>query len=154
SGRATVGATVRDFDLAGRDTEVDFSVGTELTWRPLARTFLNLIILREFADTSTPGQFGLVRSTFQVTGNQAFTKYLAAHVLLRAVTDDFVSSARDDITYNVIVGGTYHLLRWLGVGLRYERESKDSDVSVNDYDQNQVILTLTVGLRSFLPAFP
>ncbi|MFQ5914244.1 MAG: outer membrane beta-barrel protein, partial [Nitrospinota bacterium] len=142
SGRLSAGATLRDFDQPGRDNEVDVGVETELIYRPLARTTLGLLLRREFADTSAVGEFAAVRTIFLITGNQALTEKLALNLSAEAVSDDFVKSDRDDVTYTVNGGVIYQLLRWLGVGFQYQYEKKDSDVDVNDYEQSQFIFII------------
>ena len=121
-------------------------MGTDLEWRPLARTTLTVLADREFADTSTVGQFAINRATVEGGVNQAFTDKLGVDLSYKWIQDDFVSSTREDITQTVTAGADYRIIRWFSLGFQYEYEEKSSSVLANEYDLQRFILKFNLSL--------
>jgi hypothetical protein len=58
--------------------------------------------------------------------------------------EDFTDINREDTTYNVRGRLDYQILRWLSLDLEYEYNKRDSDRTLQDYDNNRYLGRLTV----------
>ncbi len=125
------------------DNDEIFFVETNLSYRPLARTTLVLLINRNFGETASSGRYTSERTDGTIGIVQGIWEKIELSALYRRLYERFPKSLpsqprlREDNLWNVTLEGSYRFRRWLLMGLRYEHETKNSSENENDYDVNR-----------------
>ncbi len=140
--RFLVGHLEKDFDSPARDDFSGLAWELGMTWQPRSHSIVDLSTSRETDETNNDGSFVLRRnvdlgwthywggSRFNTTASVGFSK------------EDYREDVRDDDIDYFGLSAKYQFRKWLLFGLGYQKYQRDSNVSVYDYDDDLILLTI------------
>lgn len=144
TGQVKVGWVDKDFDNAAVADSSSLGIDAKVIWEPKTYSKVTTTISRDIYDASALGSFSYESLAARVDWVHDLTNLTQMQAGLFYEDDDYNGIVRSDQTYSAYLGISYALRRWLTVGARYDYESRDSSVVLNDYDDNRI----TIGVRS------
>lgn len=143
TGKFKIGYEQKDFDSAAFADESGLSLDTEIIWLPKTYSRVTFRASRSLADSSLAGTSSYATSKTSADWAHDLTALTQLQVGAAYLEDDY-GVLRKDETYNVYVGLSHALKRWLTVGARYDFTTRDSSAVGADYDSN----VFTLGLKT------
>lgn len=139
----------RDDDSAG-----NLFVAGKLYWLPISGLTITLQPYRTIQQTVVAGTSFFTATGVNLTGVRELTERMDLTLTLGYEHDGFSTPAgatantppRSDTIKNAAIGLNYRAVKWLGVGLQYVFEDRNSNVNVFNYQAN----TVMVSLQAFL----
>ncbi|MBF0424972.1 MAG: outer membrane beta-barrel protein [Magnetococcales bacterium] len=143
-GDLRVGYTVKDTENPTGSSPGMVSFGGGVSWKPLAKTGLSLDLNRSFAEG------GLVADYYKTTSaavglNQQLRSFLSLKSKVGYTKNDY-SSGQENDTWKETIGIDYAFPRWLTMSTSVGRTNQKSSLPSANYDDNQVMISLTGGL--------
>lgn len=141
SGRIQIGRADKDF----KDPTVPDTDGTtylaRITWQPKSYTSVNLYGSKRFEETSSALGNSYVSTLWGIALNHSFARRWTSDIHLNFINDDF-DTGREDDYYDFGVGVDYLFRWWVSFGARYNYIKRDSNIALNDYEENIFGLTM------------
>lgn len=130
-----------------RDDRDTWVAATTLIYKPFTTTMITLNIDRDVRDTNANTNEYFIDTGVGLTLKQTiFTKWLVT-LGGQYSKNDYnlpVANSRNDNNYIGIVGLDYHIQKWMTVGVSYKYWRKDSNIAINEFKDNQGMVTLTL----------
>lgn len=143
TGTAYAGYLARDFDNPAFEDPDGLAFGVDLDWSVTQLTTVRATAERTIEEsTSTSSR---ERTEFGIGVDHELLRNLILQADAVYRLDDFVGSTREDDFYTVGVGAIYTLNRNFYGRAGYVFETRESNISTFDYDDN--IISLTLGAR-------
>ncbi|MBI4832587.1 MAG: outer membrane beta-barrel protein [Candidatus Lindowbacteria bacterium] len=152
-GTAKGGYIKRDYDDISEDHD-SFGMQANLQYSVTSRTMLDLSASREIIQTeATRGEQPFGVDYFR-TGGTALLRHKLTGKIDGVVEgaffnddysdDDATGTEREDDRVSFGLGVDYHIKEWLAVTTRYRYLDNDSNISSEDYTENQVFISLSM----------
>jgi hypothetical protein len=149
-GTIKIGYTKIDYDtISDKD---DFDLSLSLEYQPNDYTLMNAEGYRKILETSATEEnaaFGryYVSTGFDLSLSHKITYKISLISNFSFIRDVYPTRPdgfqREDNLYRVGLGVDYKFRRWIGAGLKYQFSTKDSTLSLEDYDENRVIFNIS-----------
>jgi len=130
---------------ARRENRNTWIAATSLTYRPITTTAITLNIDRAVRDTAADTNDYFDDTGIGLTLEQEFLTKFILTVGGQYSKNDYnlpVGNSRSDNNYIFITGLDYRIQKWMTLGVSYKYWRKDSNIAVNEYRDNQAMLTL------------
>jgi hypothetical protein len=142
----------RDYEEAGED-ETDFGYFADLSYDWAEDTTLFFSGAREILETSitaAEGSYGTnyISTSADISLEHRFTYKASSSFGVSYTQNDFseegtIGEKRKDDRYGVTAGLTYKLIKdWLIGNLKYDHTNNESNISIEDYKENQIMLNI------------
>jgi hypothetical protein len=145
-GRVSVGRRTKDFEDPSVEDLDTSTYLARIEWRPKSYTTVRLYASRRYEETSAVLGNSFVSTLWGVGANHAFTRRWIGDVYFNYINDDFDIGRKDDYG-DFGVGVSYLFRRWLSFGARYGFIKRDSNVAINDYEENYFGLTMQLSYQ-------
>ncbi len=86
---------------------------------------------------------GTVNSTIAANHSYRFRPRINLTTGFSLGREEFISDNREDDRWEISVGASYDLIRWLTIGLDYTHETRSSNISGFGFDRNVLMLNAT-----------
>ncbi len=147
TGEVKLGRSSRFFDekTIGSNTRVAWEAN--LTWQPL--TYSTVVISSSQSSNETNDAGSYIANTFtSVNWDHEFSTYYSAGINASISSDAYVNDAagREDDLVSYGINGTYSPMNWMDVTLDISQSEKTSNVNDFEYDNQIVVLGLTLAI--------
>lgn len=141
TGKIKVGRYEKDYDDAALDDASGMSAEGSVVWSPKTYSRFQFKLARDGFDSNIGGVSSNYDSTLaSVDWKHDLTGLNQLQAGLSLENDDYDSSPREDDTFTAYVGLSRAVTRTVTVGLRYDREQRDSSIAGLDYEDNRISL--------------
>ncbi|HXC56178.1 MAG TPA: outer membrane beta-barrel protein [Rhizomicrobium sp.] len=144
SGQAYVGYMQQDYKTLTDIGGVDF--GLQLDWAATRLTTVSAQVTRSIEETDEVGATGY----FATTASLGVKHDLSRSITLRAsafyTNNEYHGVTRNEDIYGITVGGDYHFMPQVALGVDFTHTSRSSNVVGANYDQNLVEAQLKLAL--------
>jgi uncharacterized protein (PEP-CTERM system associated) len=132
-----------------KDNYSNFFFMGRLNWQATPLSKITLQPYRTVQQVVTNGSLFYTVTGVNLTGRHELTDSTTLNLNLGFEEDDFQSSGsgvsdRTDYSTNVAVGVNYQALKWVGLGIQYIYEDRNSNQSQFTYQANTVMLSAQV----------
>lgn len=145
TGTIKFGYGEKEFDDPDR-MDVDgasWEVGIE--WQPLTYSTFNIGARRGFGEASGVGN-ALETKSLSLSWQHEWLERLSSVVSANFNDDDYLGTVRSDDHSEFSAGLIYNFDRWLDIDLTFTSDSRDSNFSLFEYDQNVIKLGIEASL--------
>ena len=136
--RATTPNVVADFK--------GFSYEADVTWRPISYSEINFSANRTAADPVISAPGFTINTGLGLGWNHAWRSYLQSRITVSQVRSEYLNSARVDSTNGYTASLMYDATRWLGLGIEYSHQKRDSTIGVYSFNVDRVMLKAAASL--------
>ncbi|MBF0136500.1 MAG: outer membrane beta-barrel protein [Magnetococcus sp. DMHC-1] len=143
-GDLRVGYALKEPENSAAENSSAMTFGGSVSWKPLARTSLNLNANRAFAEGGLVADY-YVTTMAGVGLSHKLRSFLTFKSNLDHTTNDYSSGLENEI-WKGGVGLEYAFPRWLTMSSNFGRTSQKSNQPNSEYDSNEVMISLTGGL--------
>lgn len=129
--------------------------GTNLYWNPTGLTTFSLAVLRTINETISDDFSGYTSTNTSLVVDHELRRDLLLKAGIIYVVDDYAgigSAKRDDSTYDLLLGSTYLVSRYLNFSVQYHHVHQDSDdntassTTPYEFDKNVILIQLNTQL--------
>lgn len=146
TGSLRIGRTDKDFKDPARDDVSRNMWELGLVWEPLTYSRFNAQT-RSSIEEGDEGATSINQQRHQVGWNHEWNGFISSTLTYSYTTRDYKNDQnRKDKIHNSSIGVNYAVDRWIDLGLRYQYIDNNSNIATEDYNRNQIMLTLTVSL--------
>jgi len=117
-------------------------------WKPIQRSTIHLSASRLPYESIDKNQPYLIGESLGAEWQHELTRRLRSALYVSTRDDNYSSSARADTLTNYGARLVYDWKRWLGIGLSYGHDKRDSNVENAAYNNDSVMLELVAGRRN------
>jgi hypothetical protein len=143
-GRVSIGQQDKDFkDPTVADTDTT-TYNVRIRWQPKSYTGVNLYGSKRFEETNSPLDDFYTSTLWGIGVDHAFTSRWNGNVYYNNINDEY-DSGQDDKFRDFGIGVNYLFRQWLSFGVRYAYIKRDSNIALNNYEEN--IFGFTLQLR-------
>ncbi len=142
SGVFKIGYYDRNYDASRYEDGNGLALSADITWKPKTYSEVNLLLSRDINDATQSLATNYVATIARLTWTHQLPRFKTLELGIRYENDDY-NVQRDDDVYNLNVGLTQSLSRRVSLGIRYDHDFRDSNLSGNNFRDNRV----TIGLR-------
>lgn len=142
-GGVFVGYQKQTYDSAVLSDISGIAYGADVNWFVTPLTTINLSGASSVEETTTAGSSGFQRRSVDLTVDHELMRNVILSGNVGYANESYEVITRKDDVWNAGLGVQYLLNRNFDVGLNYDYSDRSSDISVNDYQVNEVGLTIT-----------
>ena len=144
SGEILIGTLTRDFDNPAEGSSTDFNWDARVHWAPKPYSKVTLFTRRRSQEDAAGGVGHFLADTFGGRWQHAFTERMVMNTDINYTIATY-STGRKDNYLGFQIGVTHKLTRWLDVEAQYRYLTRSSNIPGISYDDNMVLISLTVG---------
>ena len=141
SGRVSVGSLKKDFEDSTVPDEDTLTYTARISWQPQIRTGVNVYGSRRTEETNSALDNFYISTLWGLRVDHSFADRWSGDVYYNNINDDY-DSGRDDKFHDFGIGVNYAFRRWLSLGVRYGYIKRDSNIPINNYEENYFAFTL------------
>ena len=146
SGEILIGTLVQDFDDPARGSSRDFNWDARVHWAPKPYSKVTLFTSRRSQEDAAGGVGNFLADTVGSGWRHGFTERLVMTADVDYTLAKY-STGRRDKYLAFQIGLTHKLTRWLDIDAQYRYLNRRSNIPGINYDDNMLLLSLTVGLE-------
>lgn len=135
-----VGWMEQDYDSASFDDVDGYSADARIRWNITELTTLRATASRTINETTTANASSTIGTAAGVGVDHELLRNLILNADAKYYNSDYQSISREDDKYTYSVGADYKLNRNLYGGVKLSHETRDSTNTVNEYDQNIIMV--------------
>ncbi|MBA4421786.1 MAG: hypothetical protein C0390_01650 [Syntrophus sp. (in: bacteria)] len=155
SGEVSLGYLWRKYDheytsatqMAKRDDKKTWVAETTVTFMPTAMTMLTMTLNRAIRDTASDTNEQFTDTGIGLNLQQTFLTKFTLNAGVGYSKNEYnlpVANARTDDNYLANIGLDYNIREWLGVGIGYYLNRKNSNIDTNEFTDNKFMISLKV----------
>lgn len=145
SGTAKLGYMEKKYDSSTRKDLDSISWEVAARWSPLTYSVFDVSASQEFEEASG-NEDGIDVKGLNLSWSHVWNDRFSTNVVLSRLNEEYLGISREDETDSLILGVNYDLKRWLAVNLAYTNTDKSSELSSEEYDRQQIMLTVMLSL--------
>jgi hypothetical protein len=145
SGSVRIGAFDREYDSSLRGDDDGFSWEVDLNYKPRSYSRFNLESRRYTQETNGLGD-AVDTNVTSLSWDHDWSSRTSSRLKVGGGQEDYTSSRREDDIYDLEASFYYALRRWVDFGMGVRYEERDSDISLYDYDRNEIFLEARLSL--------
>lgn len=145
SGEILIGSLYQDFDDPARGSSTNFNWLARVHWSPKPYSKVTVYTSRQYQEDASGGVGYFLANTFGASWRHGFTERLAMDTNVDYTIADY-ETGREDKYLAFQIGFTHRLISWLDFGAHYRYSNRRSNIPGINYDDNTVLLNLTVGI--------
>jgi hypothetical protein len=153
SGELNVGYQWRKYDheytsaahTSRRDDKNTWVAATSINFQPTVTTFFTFNLSRAVRDTASDTNELFTDTSVGVSVQQTILTKFALNAGLTYSKNEYnlpVANARTDDNYLANIGLDYNIQDWIGVGVAYNYNRKDSNIETNSFTDNKFMASL------------
>ena len=142
TGRIEVGYQQKKFAAASRTDFSGISWEGAITWKPQTYSTLDFITSTKSTESNGTGDVIENKDVTVIWAHQ-WGKRLSHDAMVYFARNDYPPTTRRDNLLNAGFGLNYQLLRWLGIGARYDYSKRSTNEAGSNYKRNTYSLNLT-----------
>lgn len=153
NGEVSLGYQWRKYDheytsaaqTARRDDESTWIAETAMTFMPTATTTLSVTLTRAVRDTASDTNERFTDTGISLNLRQAVLTKFSLNAGVGYSKNEYnlpVENARTDDNYQANIGLDYNIREWLGVGIGYNLNRKNSNIDTNEFTDNKFMISL------------
>jgi hypothetical protein len=147
-GRISVGTLDKDFKDPSVPDEDTLTYTARIHWQPQTRTGVNLYGSRRTEETNSALDNFYLSTLWGLSVDHSFADRWSGDVYYNGINDDY-DSGRDDKFHDFGIGVHYAFRRWLSLGARYGYIKRDSNIPINNYEENYFAFTLQANYQQY-----
>lgn len=142
SGTIKLGYVAKDFESALYEDYSSFGWEAGVQWRPRTYSMVNLVTARNPMESAVEGADAVVVSSLAADWVHSWKSYLRSRLSAFASNDEYLGEDRTDHRYRLGAGVFYQPDRRIELGAEYRYETRTSEVALDEYNNNVLMLTL------------
>ncbi len=153
SGEVSVGYQWRKYDheytsaaqTARREDKNTWVAETAVTFMPTTTTMLTMTITRAVRDTASDTNEQFIDTGIGLNLQQTILTKFTLNAGVGYSKNEYnlpVANARTDDNYLANIGLDYNIREWLGVGIGYNLNRKNSNIDTNEFTDNKFMISL------------
>ncbi|TFH40238.1 MAG: hypothetical protein E4H01_16940, partial [Lysobacterales bacterium] len=146
SGEILIGTLIQDFDDPAEGSSTNFNWDARVHWAPKPYSKVTLFTRRASREDASGGGGHFLADTFGGGWRHAFSERLVLNADIDYTLATYSTGRRDNYL-GFQIGLTHNLTPWLDIGAQYRYLTRHSNIPGIDYDDNMLLLNLTVGLQ-------
>ena len=141
TGRVSVGTLDKDFKDPSVPDEDTLTYTARIHWQAQTRTGVDLYGSRRTEETNSALDNFYTSTLWGIRMDHSFADRWSGNAYYNNINDDY-DSGRDDKFHDFGIGVDYAFRRWLSLGARYGYIKRDSNIAINNYEENYFAFTL------------
>ena len=145
SGEVLIGTLIQDFEDPAEEDSTNFDWDARIHWAPKPYSKVTLFTRRTSREDASGGVGHFLANTYGGGWRHALSERLVLNSELDYTLASYTTGRRDKyLGFNI--GLTHNLTSWLDIEARYRYLTRHSNIPGIDYDDNMLLISLTVGL--------
>jgi hypothetical protein len=149
SGEILIGTLTQDFDDPAQGSGTNFNWDARVYWAPKPHSKVTMFARRQSQEDAAGGVGNFLADTVGGGWWHAFTERFIFNADLDYTLATYSTGRRDNYL-GLQFGVTHKLTRWLNAEAQYRYLTRNSNIPGIDYDDNMLLLSLTVGFEHSL----
>jgi hypothetical protein len=145
SGTFKLGYSEKEFTDADRADDRGLSYDLNILWSPLSYSSVNFNAFQGFGEAVGVGNASFTTS-YGATWQHSWSDNLTSSLVISAIEDEMVGSARTDDTENLSFRVDYGVKRWLDVYVSATYTDKESSFGIFNFQENAIAIGIDLSL--------
>lgn len=142
TGTIKFGEQSKKFESSARDDFNGFAWEASIRWQPLTYSTFDLVAGRAATDSSGANVDYVQTQRNSLNWRHDWKDYLHSNASVGFQRSRYIGSSRNDRQNSYVVGLTYDMRRWLGIGVQYEYTRRASTDDTYDYLRHLTMVRL------------